>query len=88
MAELSSELPNCHGYLSKTIKNLSLEDPSISVFERRNDIHIYISDELVFGHFNSHHIAGFRNSEHTIVTFRNLFTTNTFFNALSAGLLA
>lgn len=63
-----------------------MEDPSISVFERRNDIHIYISDELVFGalnyeycHFTSHHEAGFRNtSEH--IKFGNLF------NALNAGL--
>ena len=31
------------------LESLSLEDPSISIFERRNDIHIYISDELVFG---------------------------------------
>ena len=67
------------------LEKLSFEDPSITVFERRNDIHIYISDELVFGasnyqycHFTSHHVAGFRNSEH--ITFGNLF------NALNAGL--
>lgn len=67
------------------LENLSLKDPSISVFERRNDIHIYISDELVLGTLNyeycqfiSHHVAGFRNSEH--ITFGNLF------NALNAGL--
>ena len=67
------------------LESLSLEDPSISVFERRNHIHIYISDELVFGalnyeycRFTSHHVAGFRNSDH--ITLGNLF------NALNAGL--
>ena len=71
--------------LPQAIENLSLEDPSVSVFERRNDIHIFNSDELVFGalncdyyYFKSHHVAGFRNSEH--ITFGNLF------NALNAGL--
>ena len=29
--------------------SLAREDSSISVFERRNDIHIYIFDELVIG---------------------------------------
>ena len=34
------------------LESLSLEDPSVSVFERRNDIHVYITNELVFGALN------------------------------------
>ena len=50
--------------LPQALESLSLEDPPISVFERRNDIHIYISDELVFGtwnheYFTSHHYPSF-----------------------------
>ena len=38
--------------LPQALESLSLEDPPISVFERRNDIHIYLSDELVIGTWN------------------------------------
>jgi hypothetical protein len=67
---------------------LSLDDPLALAFKRRNNIHIYISDELIFGRnpivypFNllltSHNTTGFRSSQH--ITLGNLF------NALNAGL--
>ena len=65
---------------------LPLESPSLEDQSLKGEtIHIYISDEIVFGawnyeycHFTSHYVEGSRNSEH--ITFGNLL------NALNAVL--
>jgi len=45
----SNALPNTMAEMLLPLDMLSLDDPFALAFKRRNNVHIYLSDELIFG---------------------------------------